>query len=353
MAKLTARSLVEKLLAERQGSDMRFDLDCRVEVWVTADDIEDDRRARAIANGPGTLEEKIAALKNLAQTLAADKLAEVRGVQLTCDGLDLSSVNVDRIEWHTLAQSDAEKQAAEAEDNAAFERRFPPGSPPHATEAVSARSIIEARFKPPVLYHGGERFDRFDDTAPEFRVKQRSDGWALQQRVGDDWIWRGSPPHATEAEARQALSSTQYPGTIYATDDIDAASSYAGQFAKEQAEIKALRMRLKNPLDLRDPAAFQKWIGYDVSNEQGDRQQSTMAQSNSKLRSGGNLLQKIKDAGYDGIIFYDTDNLNRGAHTSYVAFRSDQVRPAKHPTGAKQWWGYPVRNNWGRKSKTA
>ena len=124
MAKLTARSLVEKLLAERQGSDMRFDLDCRVEVWVTADDIEDDRRARAIANGPGTLEEKIAALKNLAQTLAADKLAEVRGVQLTCDGLDLSSVNVDRIEWHTLAQSDAEKQAAEAEDNAAFERRF-------------------------------------------------------------------------------------------------------------------------------------------------------------------------------------------------------------------------------------
>lgn len=144
MATSPARALVEQLirgqapaamltaagaagLEEGQGGDMRFDLNCRVEIWITADDIADDRRARQIANGAqGNTEEKIVVLKNLAQTIAAEKINGIgNGIELTCDSLALSSVNVDRIDWHALALSDAEKRAAEEAEEAAFERRFP------------------------------------------------------------------------------------------------------------------------------------------------------------------------------------------------------------------------------------
>lgn len=129
MATPAARALVERLLAERQGGDMRFDLDCRVEVWVTAEEIAEDPRASQIANGAqGNTEGKIAALKNLAQTIAAEKLNSAgrgHGIEITCDSLALSSVNIDRIDWTTLALSDAEKQAAEDADEADYARRFP------------------------------------------------------------------------------------------------------------------------------------------------------------------------------------------------------------------------------------
>lgn len=116
-----ARHLIEQLVNERQDGAMRFDLDCRVEVWVTQDELESDRRVRKIANGaPGVTDEKIQVLKNIAQDIAAEKLRsiEINGVQVTCDSLALSNVNIDRIDWNALALSDAEKQAAEDAENA-------------------------------------------------------------------------------------------------------------------------------------------------------------------------------------------------------------------------------------------
>ena len=124
MATPRARDLVEKLIREERQQDMRFDLNCRVEVWVTAEEIADDRRARKIVNGAqGNTEAKISMLKDLAQTIAAEKLNAVQGIEITCDSLALSNVNIDRIDWNTLAQSDAERQAAEAAENAEFERQ--------------------------------------------------------------------------------------------------------------------------------------------------------------------------------------------------------------------------------------
>lgn len=122
-----ARSLIESLVTEGRGNDLRFDLDCRVEVWVTADDIESDPRYRKIVNS-GDPAARVAQLKALAAQLAANKLSsasETAGLEITCDGPALTDVNIDRIDWAVLASSDAERQAAEDADNAAFERRFP------------------------------------------------------------------------------------------------------------------------------------------------------------------------------------------------------------------------------------
>lgn len=121
-----ARKIVESLIQEAQG-DLRFDVDARVEVWVTADDIEDDRRARQIRNGAnGVTPEKISALKDLALTIAGEKVRGLsqNGVEVTAD-LALSDLNVDRIDWNTLAMSDADRQAAEQQEQDEFDRQFP------------------------------------------------------------------------------------------------------------------------------------------------------------------------------------------------------------------------------------
>lgn len=108
------QSEVRKPLHEAQN-DMRFDVGCRVEVWVTGDEIREDPRAQQIVNGgTGDIEGKIQMLKNLAQTIAAEKLNTAGdGVHISCDSLALSNVNLDRIDWNDLALGDAERGAAE------------------------------------------------------------------------------------------------------------------------------------------------------------------------------------------------------------------------------------------------
>lgn len=113
-----ARDLVERIIREgRRGGDMRFDLDCRVEVWVTADDIESDPRYRKIVNTPGLdAAARTLQLKALAAQLAANKISgasETAGLEITCDGPALSDVNIDRINWNELAWTAPERQAAE------------------------------------------------------------------------------------------------------------------------------------------------------------------------------------------------------------------------------------------------
>jgi hypothetical protein len=150
-----------------------------------------------------------------------------------------------------------------------------------------------------LLYHGGERFNSFDPN--EF---------------------------------------------VYATDDIDAASGYAGQYPLDQAEIKTLQMNLQNPLDLRDPTAFKHWTGIDpMSGDNPYRDiRNNMAHNSYCLRSGGKLHHKIRKAGFDGVIFYDTDVYNKPQHTSYVAYNSTSVIPSK--SRYNQWWDFPVRSDW-------
>lgn len=205
--------------------------------------------------------------------------------------------------------------------------------------------------KSPVLFHGGQRFDDFQDAPSEFRVRERPDGWGIQiQHGNEDWMWWGHA-YPTKEEAEKEMEKVRYPATIYGTDDPDVAASYAGQFPSNEAEIKVLRMHMKNPLDLRDPQTFEKWVGFNPTEGDYTSPSRNMAANSHPLRSGSPLLQKIKNAGYDGVIFWDTDNLNRGAHTSYVVFSKSNVKRARNPFKSKTFWEYPLRDRWGTKKK--
>lgn len=161
--------------------------------------------------------------------------------------------------------------------------------------------ITDATGKPLILYHGGTRFDAF----------------------------------------RKDTDS----GAHYATDSMDVAQGFASQYEIKKAEIKPLYLRMENPLDLRTPEAFEEWTG--ITPEPGFSDYgilASMARNNTQIRSGGKLLEKAKAAGYDGIIFHDTDVMNRSVHTSYAFFDQTQAKLAPDTeTKGGTWWDYPVR----------
>ena len=108
--KLTAKSIVTQLIEGRQD-DMRFDLEARVEVWVTGDDIRFSRQYDSIIAGAGTDEEKKAALMQVAVDIVNGRLgsaeADGTGIGITAD-VTPASVNVDRVDWNELLHPDAE-----------------------------------------------------------------------------------------------------------------------------------------------------------------------------------------------------------------------------------------------------
>lgn len=201
--------------------------------------------------------------------------------------------------------------------------------------------VVDDKGNPKIVYHGGTRFDEFHANPAEFRVKERPDGFGVQQNVGEDtWTWSGQP-HKTRAEAEADLKGRVTVRPVYATDDIDVASGYAGQYSTNESEIKPLYLRMENPLDLRDPAAFKKWVG-----EPGgtfSSHERNQAHASFELRSGGKVLQKAHDAGYDGVIFHDTDVMDRGLHTSYAFFNADQATAAPDTSSNGTWWDHKVR----------
>lgn len=101
---MTARNIIENRL--RQTGDLRFDAEARVEVWVTAGDLENDARGDAIIHGPGTFDDKKDALVKLAVELANEKIAEAsrNGLDITCafSPGDLT----ERVDWVKLIAPD-------------------------------------------------------------------------------------------------------------------------------------------------------------------------------------------------------------------------------------------------------
>lgn len=147
--------------------------------------------------------------------------------------------------------------------------------------------VVDADGKPLVVYHGGLKFNAF----------------------------RNSPDSVAH----------------YASDDVATAFGYADQYSADRAEVKPLYLKIENPLDLRDRATFLQWTGVDpndapVFSDWGRK--AFMAHEGFPMRSGGKVLQKAKADGYDGVIFYDTDVMNRGLHTAYAFFTPTQAKAA-------------------------
>jgi hypothetical protein len=133
-------------------------------------------------------------------------------------------------------------------------------------------------------------------------------------------------------------------GAHYASDSVDAACSYAGQYPEKDAEIKPLLLRMVNPLDLRERAAFMQWGGADPSNGPFSSESRNMAH-NSIAGSGSSVLQRAKDAGHDGLVFYDTHADGRGQHVSYAFFSAEQSMLVSSKEVPEQWWDYAVRRD--------
>src|SRR6185369_12640985 len=95
-------SIVKKLLGEA-SQDTRFDVNARIEIWVTLNDLEYDRRIQKLQSDPRPVEQKIVEAKNIALQVAHDKVAEksTGDFDITAD-ISLESINVDRIDWVAL-----------------------------------------------------------------------------------------------------------------------------------------------------------------------------------------------------------------------------------------------------------
>lgn len=110
----TKKSSLGKRSASQQ--DMRFDLNARIEVWVTADDISSDHRYEVVVKGAQSEDQKIALLKEIAVDIAREKISEAgNGVGDITAEPSLQDVNPDRIDWVSLAE---DPDARDARENA-------------------------------------------------------------------------------------------------------------------------------------------------------------------------------------------------------------------------------------------
>lgn len=113
-----ARQLIENLQpakpVQEASHDMRFDVDCRVEVWVTWDELayRDDVR-RVLASG-APADVLLNALQTVALTVAREKVeaASRDGIEITCD-INPQDVNIDRIPWSEIIQNAPRNYASE------------------------------------------------------------------------------------------------------------------------------------------------------------------------------------------------------------------------------------------------
>ena len=104
MANLVSRLLGEDFFPQRGAQQMRFDCDARVEVFIDQEELEE--ACEALKAGAGSVETKIAQAKEIALSLARDKVEVTGGgVQVTAD-VSLSNVNIDNIDWVTLVSPD-------------------------------------------------------------------------------------------------------------------------------------------------------------------------------------------------------------------------------------------------------
>jgi hypothetical protein len=106
MPSTAIRSLTE------ESRDMRFDIGgARLEVWVTQDDLEYDRRIVALRDSTQPMEAKILAAKQVAMDLVNRRISECGqtcGFEITAD-VSLSDINVERIRWAEILEPPVEE----------------------------------------------------------------------------------------------------------------------------------------------------------------------------------------------------------------------------------------------------
>ena len=96
----------------KPSTDLRFDADARLEVWVTMEDLEYRTDVEAIKKSTEADEIKKQKLQAIIIEVANTKLADVvrnamGDVRITAD-LSWSNVNINRLDWHVLTTPEEE-----------------------------------------------------------------------------------------------------------------------------------------------------------------------------------------------------------------------------------------------------
>jgi len=89
-------------------------MNARVELWLDQDEIESEADYKKTLQNIQDPEQRIQALKALAEQLAMTKLGEIPGVSITVEGPTMSDVNVDTIDWQSIANPEPEEPEVQA-----------------------------------------------------------------------------------------------------------------------------------------------------------------------------------------------------------------------------------------------
>jgi len=88
------------------GNDMRFDCDARVEVWVTADEIQEHDGYNLVNICDWTDKKKIEHLRDIAKEIFSEKISSIKGVDITIGNHNIAP---DRIDWNSLIEDDEDE----------------------------------------------------------------------------------------------------------------------------------------------------------------------------------------------------------------------------------------------------
>ena len=165
------------------------------------------------------------------------------------------------------------------------------------------------------------RVKRYSSLNPEFDTPEFK-AWFRGSKIVDE---KGSPKILYHGGTKWDVVGEGRPWTsFWATDDPFVADTYAERYSEFISEIKPVVLKIKNPLDLRDPETAKSFLGYDISGGPFNSIPKNMALNIAK--ESQKMVEDAKTQGFDGIIHYDTDQYNRGCHNSYVSFYPEQVR---------------------------
>lgn len=180
---------------------------------------------------------------------------------------------------------------------------------------------------PLILFHGGQKLTAWNSPGDEAKVY-------------------GGHAAAVKRAHGSMLSSTEidhldHP-VFFFTDDESVAEGYADQ--GDNYEVRSHCLRLHNPLDLRldnrsraeiEALLISKLDGIAPSDfSLSYTQYAAEREISLLLRWDWVAVRKaLEGHGYDGLIFADTNVLDRGRHMSYAVFQPNQIKCALRNNG--------------------
>ena len=178
--------------------------------------------------------------------------------------------------------------------------------------------VVDEQGRPLVVYHGGQKLTAWN-------------------KKGDDSQVYGGHAEAVKREYGSMLSEVEiqdldWPAHFF-SDDRYVAEGYGDQ--GKDYEVREQYIRGDRLLDLRIDVVGEKAVEIAMRSILGEDYELSevgygqFREISRDLRwSWSSVRKKVEAQGYDGIVLYDTDVLDRGKHTSYAVFDPAQIKSA-------------------------